>query len=219
MSCGHPFFIESRRVVLSAMLVLSFLASNGSRVGALELVPQPFEEDAGDGHDIVYKLWAFPDGDEEVVYQPPDGWDYRISPNGLFLTPGPPQASISIDSTILDNPLVFDLEGIEYLKEQTLKAVPVDAADAEVISDSKNFGPPAPQDYDDHEVVIGYKLAGVEFRTSVLYLMLKRKPQLVRFVTTARAQEFEGVREELRGSLYSWRWRPRQVAKDSSAPR
>jgi hypothetical protein len=172
---------------------------------ALELVPQVKDRPAGDGG-IILKEWVFPDENgEEVAYDPPPGWKYRPGPQELLFTPGPPQATVQIQATMLDAPLPFDLAGIESLKEQSLRAVPPGAEEVEIVSDDAHFVAPS-DEYQDHEVVVKYILQGVKFKRSIAYM--QRGNLLLRFVTTAREEDFEAIRETLRASLFSWRWRP-----------
>ncbi len=187
----------------SLILLLVFVASS-SGIG-LELIPQIKDRPVGDGG-IVLKEWVFPDEKgEEVAYDPPLDWKYRPGPQELLFTPGPPQATVQIQATKLNAPLPFDLAGIESLKENSLKAVPPGAETVELVSDDAHFVAPS-DEYQDHEVTVKYILQGVKFKRSIAYM--QRGNLLLRFVTTAREEDFEAIRETLRASLYSWRWRP-----------
>ncbi len=186
--------------------VLLFLLFDGSPCSAIELVPKIKDRPVGDGG-IVLKEWVFPDENgEEVAYDPPPDWKYRPGPQELLFTPGPPQATVQIQATKLDVPLVFNLAGIESLKAQSLKAVPPNAEQAEIVSDDAHFVASS-NEYEAHEVTVKYNLQGVKFKRSIAYM--QRGTLLLRFVTTAREEDFDAIRETLRASLYSWRWRPK----------
>jgi hypothetical protein len=181
------------------------LLISAANVPALELIPQIRDRPAGDGG-IVFKEWIFPDGKEEVAYDPPPDWKYRPGPQELLFIPGPPQATVQISVVTLEVPLKFDTAGIEMLKAQTLAAVPQGAEEATVVSDDANFVATS-NDYEDHEVIVQYTIQGVKARRSIAYV--QKGALLLRFVTSARDADFDEIREKLRASLYSWRWRPK----------
>ena len=164
----------------------------------LKLIPRISDYES-DG--VKIKLLAFADGDKEVTYQPPPGWEYSGSATQLTLHPAnKTQAEGTITKISLPAPARFDDESLKKLVTQATAVLPQGSEKVIVISQEKN--PLRINRKETFLVVLGYTLFGQPYTRSIL--VLNREKEQIRFQLVCREADFKELHKAFLASQYSW---------------
>lgn len=167
---------------------------------AIDLTPVPAER-VLDG--IKFQQLIFQDNGRKIAYEQPRGWKFTASKGSIaFTPPDVTQAEAAIEQSVLEKPQNFDEPTMKLLQEQVLASLPASSEQPAVVGTEKN--PVMINRHETFEVTVAYKIGGVDFERSVLFLNLPDAQ--VRFRVSARKQDFEKIHKAFRGSVYSWQW-------------
>ena len=166
--------------------------------GELQLTPSVVQYEL-DG--VKLKQLAFPDGEKQVTYQSPRGWDYSGSIDRLTLRPpNKPQAEAVIYKISLQQPGSFDDATVKKLVDETIASLPKSSTNIQMVSQEKN--PLLIQRKETLLITFTYNLYGVNYSRSILFL--NRGNEQIRFQLVCREADFKELQKAFMGSQYSW---------------
>jgi hypothetical protein len=164
----------------------------------LKLIPRVSDYES-DG--VKIKLLVFTDGDKEVTYQSPRGWDYSGSATQLILHPvNKSQAEGTITRISLTESGNFDDESLKTLVAQATAALPQGSEKITLVSQEKN--PLRINRRETFLLVFAYTLFGQPYNRSILFL--NREKEQIRFQLVCREADFKELQKAFLGSQYSW---------------
>jgi hypothetical protein len=154
--------------------------------------------------DASFPQLTFADGPQRVSYESPRGWSSSaISPMEIrFSPPQLAQAQATIEAVPLIEKSNLDDNSIQKLREDTLKALPKNSTQVQVVSEVTNSL--MINGHKTYEITIAYMAYGQRYRTSVLFANLDRQQLRCRVLT--RAPDFDQVHRDFSASLCSLQW-------------
>jgi hypothetical protein len=174
-----------------------FLAS--SAYADLQFVPHPSTYEL-DG--VKFEQVVFADGNKEVTYGPPRGWDYSGSASKLTMHPkDKPQAEATVIKLPLPEPMTFDdEETLKKLTNEALASVPAGSTQVELLSQEKNSV--LIDRKETFLVTMSYTFYGETYGRSVMFL--NRGKEQVRFQFVARMADFKELQQAFHRSHFTW---------------
>ncbi|MDQ2949144.1 MAG: hypothetical protein M3Y27_24935 [Acidobacteriota bacterium] len=171
----------------------------GTARAELQLSPRPFTYEI-DG--AKFSQVAFTDGDKEVTYVPPRGWECSGSGSQLRLRPkDKSEAEATVTRTALPQPMVFDEETIKSLTQQVMAALPSGSSNVQLVGQDLN-----PVLIDKKEtllVTMSYTLYGDTYGRSVMFM--NRGKEQIRFQLVSRLADFKDLQSAFQQSHFSWK--------------
>lgn len=152
---------------------------------------------------VVFKQIILHQDGHVITYEQPQGWSYSGDAAGMRLTPANvSQAQVTIQQTALPGPQAFDGPTVKQLQQVALSSVPDGALNVVLLAEEKN--PLQIHQQETYGVTITYNYFGQDYGLNLLFVNLGNTQ--VRFRMVARKADFEQVRREFRGSLFSLAW-------------
>jgi hypothetical protein len=164
----------------------------------LQLTPKlvDYELDGAKLQQLVFR-----DGEKQITYTPPTGWQYLSSNNNLFvLHPRGARGEATIARISLARPESFDDETIKRLSDEVLVSVPGDAKNVGIVSQQKNVV--MIERKETLLIIIKYEFYGEPQERSVLFV--NRKDEQLRFQLTCPESNFAQLQKVFLASHFSW---------------
>ncbi len=164
----------------------------------LDLTPRPGSYKV-DG--LTFSQLAFSDGNKEITYAPPGGWETSGNATRLTLRPkGKAQAEASISRVSLKTPMAMDEEGAKALAAEAVASLPATSSNVQVLQQEKNAVSIGGKET--LLVVLSYTLNGENYGRSVMFM--PRGNEQIRFQLASRLADFKDLQKAFFGSQFSW---------------
>lgn len=181
-----------------AGLACSCLVLAASARAELQLKPSPSSYEV-DG--VRFPQLSFTDGNKEVHYVPPAGWESAGSESKLVLHP---KGKIQAEATVIRIPLKeeasFDEETMKKLADQALASVPSGATNVKLLSQDKNTV--MINTKETYLVTMSYTWNGDTYGRSVMYM--NRGKEQLRFQLISRLADFNDLQRAFHQSHFTW---------------
>lgn len=156
-----------------------------------------------EGHEFPQILFA--DGVKKISYECPKGWRYVSSgPGKIRFNPGADGKNViaEIEAVPLAQPFSFDQEGTKTLREETLRQIPKESQQIDIVSEELNSFSLC--GHETYAVTVSFVQFGRRYRMSMLFA--NGGNQQLRFKCLGYADDFDAALRLFRGSLFSWQW-------------
>jgi hypothetical protein len=150
---------------------------------------------------VKLRQLVFLDGDKQVKYAPPRGWQYFGGEDQLRLLPpaGQPGEAV-ISRTKLTQPQVFDNATAKRLTDEVIASLPNGAKRVSVVLLEKNRL--LIEQKETFLIVLNFELYGTPQGRSVMFL--NREDEQIRFQLTCPQKNFTDLQKQFLGSQFSW---------------
>lgn len=187
--------VRSVRIALPPLLLLLF---TGLARADLNFTFQTSEFDL-DG--VKLQQLVFADGNRQITYTPPRGWQYFGDQDRLRLLPPAGQpGDAAVTRTKLLQPQVFDDATMKRLTEEVIASLPAGARRASVTAQEKNAV--QIERKETFMVTVNFELYGMTQTRSVLFL--NRDTEQIRFQFTCQQPAFPKLQKQFFASHFSW---------------
>jgi hypothetical protein len=181
-----------------ARLLLLILITSAPAYAELQLKPHPaFYELDG----VRFSQVGFFDGDKEVTYTPPSGWECIGSGARLTLHPkDKASAEATVTKLAQEEEFAFDDETLEKLRKEALASVPGGSTDVQLTGEERS-----PVFVDGKEtflVTLSYTYYGDTYGRSLMFM--NRGKEQIRFQLTARLSDFKDLQKAFLQSHFTW---------------
>lgn len=144
---------------------------------------------------------VFTDGNKEISYVPPRGWECSGSSAELMLRPKDKcQAEATITRMPLSQESGFDEATTQSLIKDAIAAVPPESSNVQLVAQSLN--PVFINKKETFLVTMSYTLFGDTYGRSVMYM--NRGKEQFRFQLVARLSDFKDLQQSFQQSHFTW---------------
>jgi hypothetical protein len=150
---------------------------------------------------LKFSQLAFSDGNKQLTYAPPAGWESFGSADRLTLRPkGKTQAEASISRLALRAPMVLDEDSVKALAAEAIASLPAGSSNAQVLQQDRNAV--SINGKETLLVVVSYSLHGENYGRSIMFM--PRGNEQIRFQLAAKLADFKDLQKAFFGSQFSW---------------
>ncbi len=180
-------------------IIGSCLVAFSSACAQLQLKPSPSSYEV-DG--IKFSQLSFHDGNKEVTYVPPHGWECAGNESSLALRPPKQtQAEASIVKVPLTEEAPFDEPTQKKLTDLAMASLPSGRTNVKVVSQDLN--PVMIDRKETFSVTMSYNAYGDTYARSMMFM--NRGKEQIRFQLTSRLSDFAELQRAFLQSQFSWR--------------
>lgn len=150
---------------------------------------------------ITMRQVVFTDGQKQITYAPPRGWEYSGNGNHFVLHPrlvSGANAEITVNK--LSGLGAFDEQTVKHLCDEVLASVPSGATNVKLVSQQMN--PLLIDRKATFLIIISYDYYGQGYERSVMFL--NRPNDQIQFQLTCYRNAFQELQKAFQGSHYSW---------------
>jgi hypothetical protein len=177
---------------------LGCLFLTGAARAELHLNPRPATYEV-DG--VKLSKVIFTDGNNEITYVPPRGWECTGSSSELMLRPKDKcQAEAIITKLPLPQESVFDETTTKNLIKEAMDSIP--PASSNVQLTGQNLNPVLINKKETFLVTMSYTLYGDTYGRSVMYM--NRGKERIRFQLVSRLSDFKELQHAFQQSHFTW---------------
>ena len=160
-----------------------------------------FQTQESDLDGVRLRQLVFSDGNRQVKYAPPRGWQYFGDDNSLRLLPPPGKAGeATVTRTKLQQPQKFDDVTMKRLAEEVIASAPPGAKRVSLVSEEKNHL--LIEGKETFLVVVKFELYGTSQMRSVMFL--NRETDQLRFQLTCPETSFAQLQKQFLASQFTW---------------